>query len=84
MTDTEIITKIIELSKSSIGFPLVFWAAYLLKRYVINGNIKRYFRAKRRELKAIEQLGMKLDDIIAYHGKESVEEEGEKCRNNNV
>lgn len=72
MTENEIITKIVELSKSSIGFPLVLWAAYLLKAYVINGNVKRYFSARRRELRAIRGIGVKLDKIIELRTPEGL------------
>lgn len=70
MTENEIITKIVELSKSSIGFPLVLWGAYLLKAYVINGNVKRYFAARRRELRAMRGIGVRLDKLIEIHSCE--------------
>lgn len=76
MTENEVITKIIELSKSSIGFPLVFWGVYLLKIYVINGNVERYFSARRRELKAMRGIGAKLDKIIELHTHEETKEDG--------
>lgn len=72
MTENEIITKAIELSKSSIGFPLVLWAAYLLKAYVINGNVKRYFSARRRELRAMRGIEAKLDRLIGLRTPEEL------------
>lgn len=67
MGEDELITKIVELSKSSIGFPLIFWGAYLLKVYVINGNVRRYFSARRRELRAIRGIGARIDRLIELH-----------------
>lgn len=65
MTENEIIEKIIELSKSSMGFALVLWGAYLIKTYVISGNVKHYFTTLRREIRAIKGIGAKLDTLIA-------------------
>lgn len=76
MTESEMMTKIIELSKSSIGFPLVFWGAYLLKVYVINGNIKRYFSQRRRELRAMRSIGVRLDKLIELHTFEEAKKDG--------
>ena len=76
MDEKEIITKIIELSKSSIGFPLIFWGAYLLKVYVINGNVKRYFLARRRELRAMRGIGVRLDKLIEMHSCEEAKKDG--------
>lgn len=81
MTENEIITKIIELSKSSIGFPLIFWGAYLLKVYVINGNVKRYFAARRRELRAMRGIVVRLDKLIEVHSSEELRTPGEAGKN---
>ena len=74
MSEQELIDKILSLSKSGIGFPLIFWGAYLLKRYVINGNTRKYFAMRRREIRAIRAISLQLDAILKAHERPGSEE----------
>lgn len=77
--EREFIDLIKELSTSSSGFALVLWAAFLLKRYVINGNLQKFWNYKERECLTLESLSKKLDSVIVLqerlnsHVKESEE-----------
>ena len=56
----ETLKAIIDALQGSSLFP-VFLMAYLLKVYVVNGNINKYFERKDRENALLE----KLDDSLA-------------------
>ena len=74
MSEQELIDSILSLSKSGIGFPLIFWGAYLLKRYVINGNTRKYLAMRRREIRAIRVISLQLDAILKAHERPGSEE----------
>ena len=78
MTDIELINVVKELTKSGVGFPLLFWAAWLIKRYIVNGNVNRYFEVKKKESELIELVIEKLDKLIDYHETTKESESKEK------
>ena len=67
--ESEFIDLIKELSTSSSGFALVLWAAFLLKKYVINGNFQKFWSYKERECLTLEGLSKKLDNVISLQEK---------------
>lgn len=67
--EKELIDLIRELSTSSSGFALILWAAFLLKKYVINGNFQKFWNYKERECLTLESLSKKLDAVIDLQEK---------------
>ena len=59
----ETLKAIIDALQGSSLLP-VFLLAYLLKVYVVNGNITRYFERKDRENELLEKLDDSLASII--------------------
>ena len=59
----ETLQTIIDALQGSSLLP-VFLLAYLLKVYVVNGNISRYFVYKDRENALLERLDESMDKII--------------------
>ena len=59
----ETLQTIIDALQGSSLLP-VFLLAYLLKVYVVNGNINRYFDRKDRENALLERLDESMDKII--------------------
>ena len=59
----ETLKAIIDALQGSSLFP-VFLLAYLLKVYVINGNIGKYFERKDRENALLEKLDDSLASVI--------------------
>ena len=59
----EILKAIIDALQGSSLFP-VFLLAYLLKVYVVNGNIGKYFDRKDKENALLERLDESMDKII--------------------
>lgn len=70
----EIIDALTVLKGQSGAFALVFWGAWLLKKYVINGNIARYFDDKRQVRRILERMLAKMDCLILEMRK--VKEDG--------
>ena len=64
MSEQELINEILELSKTGIGFPLILWGAYLLKRYVISGHTRKYFAMQRREFREIRKMSLRIDALL--------------------
>ena len=60
---TETLQAIINALQGSSLLP-VFLLAYLLKVYVVNGNIARYFERKDRENALLEKLDDSLASVI--------------------
>ena len=59
----EILKAIIDALQGSSLFP-AFLLAYLLKVYVVNGNVSKYFDRKDRENALLERLDESMDKII--------------------
>ena len=59
----ELLKAIIDALQDSSLFP-VFLLAYLLKVYVVNGNINKYFERKDRENALLERLDDSLASIM--------------------
>lgn len=70
----EIIDALTALKSQSGAFALVLWGAWLLKKYVINGNIDRYFDDKRRVRGILKQMSAKMDYLVLEMRK--VKEDG--------
>lgn len=66
----EILQAIINALQGSSLLP-VFLMAYLLKVYVVNGNITRYFERKDRENALLEKLDDSLASIIDRQERQS-------------
>ena len=67
---TETLQAIINALQGSSLLP-VFLLAYLLKVYVVNGNINRYFERKDKENALLEKLDDSLASIIERQEKQS-------------
>ena len=59
----ETLQTIIDALQGSSLLP-VFLLAYLIKVYIVNGNISRYFECKDRENALLERLDESMDKII--------------------
>ena len=59
----EIIDVLSALKGQSGAFAVVLWGAWLLKKYVINGTIERYFDDKRRVRKILRGMSRKIDSL---------------------
>ena len=59
----EIIDVLNALKSQSGAFAVVLWGAWLLKKYVINGTIERYFDDKRRVRKILWEMSRKIDTL---------------------
>ena len=59
----EIIDALNALRSQSGAFAIVLWGAWLLKKYVINGNIERYFNDKRRVRKILREMSRQIDSL---------------------
>ena len=59
----EIIDALNALKSQSGAFAVVLWGAWLLKKYVINGTIERYFDDKRRVRKILRGMSRKIDSL---------------------
>ena len=66
----EALQAIINALQGSSLLP-VFLLAYLLKVYVVNGNINRYFERKDKENALLEKLDDSLASIIERQEKQS-------------
>ena len=66
----ETLQTIINALQGSSLLP-VFLLAYLLKVYVVNGNIGKYFDRKDRENALLERLGVAMDKIIERQDRQS-------------
>ena len=66
MTDGEILkTMLNELLKTgNNGLLLLIFGAWLIKRYIINGSITRFFTLKEQEIKSLSMLETSLEDVI--------------------
>ena len=59
----EIIDVLNALRSQSGAFAVVLWGAWLLKKYVINGTIDRYFDDKRKIRKLLREMSRKIDTL---------------------
>ena len=59
----EIIDVLNALKSQSGAFAVVLWGAWLLKKYVINGTINRYFDDKRRVRRILREISRKIDAL---------------------
>lgn len=75
--DNEFLRIIEKLVLSGNGFAVVLWAAYLLKRYVINGNAAKFWSAKEREILALSTLIEKLETVIDLQRELNTHAKGE-------
>lgn len=79
MTEREIFDSIIEMLKGGNGFALVLWFAFLTKKYILNGNISRFWDEKEREITALENLEKGLLRVIERQEElERIVKESEK------
>lgn len=67
MNEIEFLAALKELFPNSSLFLLVLWSLWLLKSYVINGNIKRYFDMKEKESGLIGNIYLKIAAIEKQH-----------------
>lgn len=82
MDEREFLTLVFEYLKSG-GLLSVVASAILLKKYVINGSISRFFEMKKQEIDALLSLreGLlnvishqeKLNDLLRFRDRESLE-----------
>lgn len=68
--DSETLKAIIDALQGSSLFP-VFLLAYLLKVYVVNGNISKFFDRKDRENALLERLDGSMDKIIEHQERQA-------------
>lgn len=59
-----IVERALQFISDGKGFGYVILAAVLLKVYVINGTINRYFRAKRNDRRVLIRISQQLSKII--------------------
>ena len=66
MTDGDILKTIINelLKTGSNGLLLIMVGAWLIKRYIINGSITRFFSLKEQEIKSLSLLETSLEEVI--------------------
>ena len=71
MTDGEILkTMLNELLKTgNNGLLLLIFGAWLIKRYLINGSITRFFTLKEQEIKSLSMLETSIEDVIKEQQK---------------
>ena len=68
LSEKEFLEMILEFFKGG-GLLSVFAAAILLKRYVINGSVNRFFDYKRQEIDSLSELRKGLVAIIEQQEK---------------
>ena len=59
----EIIDVLNALRSQSGAFAVVLWGAWLLKKYVINGTVERYFGDKKKARKILREISRKIDSL---------------------
>ena len=59
----EIIDVLSTLKSQSGAFAVVLWGSWLLKKYVINGTVERYFDDKRRVRKILRGISRRIDSL---------------------
>lgn len=68
MTEKELLTMLFDFLKSG-GLLSIAAAAVLLKKYVINGSVNRFFDMKQKEIEALEALRGGLLSVIEHQEK---------------
>ena len=78
LSEKEFLEMIPEFFKGG-GLLSVFAAAILLKKYVVNGSVNRFFDYKRQEIEALNELRMGLLSVIAQQEKLNEELSKRQC-----
>lgn len=70
MTESEFFLKLVEiLSGSPSIFASIAFGALLLKKYIINGNLVKYFDFKSREVDSLDALKQSLFQVLQLQQK---------------
>lgn len=70
MQENELIVEIIKILSGSPSLLLsVSFGALLLKKYIINGNMAKYFALKAREVDSLDALKQALSQVIQSQEK---------------
>lgn len=65
MSENDFFLKLVEiLSGSPSLFASIAFGALLLKKYIINGNLVKYFDLKSREVDSLDALKQALSQVI--------------------
>lgn len=78
MSEKELLTMLFDFLKSG-GLVSVVAAAVLLKKYVINGSINRFFEMKQKEIESLEALRGGLLSVISHQEKLNENLEKREC-----
>ena len=78
LSEKEFLEMILEFFKGG-GLLSVFAAAILLKKYVINGSISRFFDYKRQEIDSLNELRKGLMSVIAQQERLNEELSKREC-----
>lgn len=78
MSEKEWLTLLFDFLKSG-GLVSVVAAAVLLKKYVINGTVNRFFEMKQKEIEALEALRGGLLSVIEHQEKLNENLEKREC-----
>lgn len=68
MNDKEWVLMLFDFLKGG-GLLSVFAGAILLKKYIINGSISRFFALKEAEINALSDLRQGLSDVLLHQEK---------------
>ena len=66
MDEKDIMIRVLEkmLSTGNNGVLLVFFASFMIKRYILNGSVGRFFTLKERELEMLQKIETSLQQVI--------------------
>ena len=66
MTDGDLLKTLFNelLKTGNNGLLLLMFGAWLIKRYIINGSITRFFSLKEQEIKSLSLLETSLEEVI--------------------
>ena len=67
MTDNEILTVLIDISKATGGCVWLLWGVFLLKKYAINGTIDRFSAPKQLEVDDVKGLRELVTTLVNQH-----------------
>lgn len=64
MTEKDLIDALIAVKSVGGGFALILWGAFLVKKYVINGSVAKFFNLKRKEVRAMRRVESTVLSIL--------------------
>lgn len=66
MFDKDVIETLLMLKEIGSGFALMFWGAFLVKKYIINGSLTRLFGIQEAKLRQLMRLNRNLKKVLEH------------------